>query len=66
MLVFANVIQLGSGVQFGTRNRWGDYAATVLDPVDDCTFWATGEYIRNSGSFNWSTKIVSGKFPTCQ
>jgi len=28
----------------GTRNRWGDYSATVVDPVDDLTFWTTQEY----------------------
>jgi len=28
----------------GTRNRWGDYSATVVDPVDDMTFWTTQEY----------------------
>lgn len=28
----------------GTRNRWGDYSATVVDPVDDLTFWTLQEY----------------------
>lgn len=28
----------------GTRNRWGDYSATVVDPVDDLTFWTVQEY----------------------
>jgi hypothetical protein len=28
----------------GTRNRWGDYSATVIDPLDDLTFWTTQEY----------------------
>jgi hypothetical protein len=28
----------------GTRNRWGDYSATVLDPIDLHTFWTVQEY----------------------
>ncbi len=26
------------------RNRWGDYSATMVDPVDDQTFWTLQEY----------------------
>ena len=33
----------GTGVQLDTSNRWGDYSAMVLDPVDDSTFWYTNE-----------------------
>jgi len=30
---------------FGSgRVRWGDYSATVVDPVDDLTFWTLQEY----------------------
>ncbi|MCP4285632.1 MAG: hypothetical protein GY792_14440, partial [Gammaproteobacteria bacterium] len=25
-------------------NRWGDYSATAIDPVDDLTFWTLQEY----------------------
>src|SRR5204863_5991871 len=28
----------GTGSQTGTSNRWGDYSALTVDPVDDCTF----------------------------
>jgi hypothetical protein len=38
----------------------------TIDPVDDCTFWYTNEYLKNSGTFNWSTEITSFKFPGCQ
>jgi uncharacterized repeat protein (TIGR01451 family) len=27
------------------RNRWGDYSATVRDPIDDCTFWIFQEFV---------------------
>jgi hypothetical protein len=51
--------------QNGGLNRWGDYSAMRVDPVDDCTFWYTTEYEPASGSFNWATKIFSFSFPTC-
>ncbi len=28
----------------GGRNRWGDYSATMVDPVDDAAFWTVQEY----------------------
>ena len=46
--------------------RWGDYSAMSLDPVDDCTFWYTDQYLKSSGSFNWHTRIASFYFPSCQ
>ncbi|MFZ2095327.1 MAG: carboxypeptidase regulatory-like domain-containing protein [Anaerolineales bacterium] len=57
------VLIQGTGSQTGS-NRWGDYSALTVDPVDDCTFWYTTEYlITNSG--NWLTRIGSFKFPSC-
>ena len=47
-------------------DRWGDYSAMTVDPVDDCTFWYTTEYLKANGAFNWSTRIGSFKFPGCQ
>ncbi|HEY3310318.1 MAG TPA: hypothetical protein VGK00_01645 [Anaerolineales bacterium] len=61
-----NIIQAGSGSQINSLHRWGDYSAMTVDPVDDCTFWYTNEYLKASGSFNWSTRIASFKFPGCQ
>ncbi len=64
-------VQAGAGVQFSTGatgsagNRWGDYSAMTLDPIDQCTFWYTNEYLPNNGAFNWSTRIASYKFPSC-
>ena len=55
----------GSGSQTGTLTRWGDYSAITVDPVDDCTFWYTTEYLKSSGSFNWSTRIANFKFAGC-
>lgn len=50
---------LGDGPS--TSNRWGDYASMNVDPVDDCTFWFTGEYISGS----WATQVGSFRFAAC-
>jgi Protein of unknown function (DUF1573)/Abnormal spindle-like microcephaly-assoc'd, ASPM-SPD-2-Hydin len=55
----------GTGVQESTASRWGDYSAMQVDPVDDCTFWYTQEYIKTTGSFDWATRIANFKFPNC-
>ena len=58
----------GSGVQLnstGAGNRWGDYSAMTVDPVDQCTFYYTNEYLTTDGGFNWSTRIASYRFPSC-
>ncbi|HJX91909.1 MAG TPA: fibronectin type III domain-containing protein [Pyrinomonadaceae bacterium] len=55
----------GTGSQTGTSNRWGDYSALTVDPVDDCTFWYTTEYYPTTSQFNWRTRIGSFRFGTC-
>jgi uncharacterized membrane protein len=55
----------GGGSQNGGLDRWGDYSAMQIDPADDCTFWYTQEYLKSTGSFNWSTRIASYKFSSC-
>jgi hypothetical protein len=62
-------LQDGGGMQdTPTRHlsRWGDYSGLTVDPADDCTFWYTGEYQKNSGIFNWHTRIASFKLKTCK
>jgi len=54
----------GTGSEVGS-NRWGDYSAMSVDPVDDCTFWFTSEYFPVSGDYNWNTRIASFSFPSC-
>ena len=58
-------MQAGLGVQLGAGNRWGDYSAMTLDPIDQCTFYYTNEYLKTNGGFNWSTRIAAFKFPSC-
>src|SRR2546425_3734019 len=58
------IVLLGSGSQTQTP-RWGEYTSMSIDPGDDCTFWYTNEYLKNDGTFNWSTRIASFRFPSC-
>ncbi|PYX91112.1 MAG: hypothetical protein DMG67_11130 [Acidobacteria bacterium] len=60
-----NVVFNGGGSQTPNLNRWGDYSAITVDPVDDCTFFFTTEYIPANGNFNWHTRIVSFKMNNC-
>lgn len=57
----ASIVE-GGGSQSNTSHRWGDYSAMSVDPVDDCTFYYTNEYLLSSGSFNWSTRVGSFGF----
>jgi len=49
----------GAGAQRSTLTRWGDYSSMSIDPVDDCTFWYTNQYLPSTGTFNWRTRIAS-------
>jgi hypothetical protein len=53
---------LASGSGNNGSNRYGDYSAMSIDPVDDCTFWFTGQW--NSTS-QWSTRIAAFRFDAC-
>jgi hypothetical protein len=55
----------GTGSQTGPGARWGDYSMMSVDPVDDCTFWYTTEYIQVTGERTWRTRVGSFKFPEC-
>ena len=55
----------GTGSQLSNLSRWGDYTHMSIDPVDDCTFWYTGQYLKADGTFNWSTRIASFKISVC-
>lgn len=59
----------GTGIQRSIGNRWGDYSALTVDPVDDCTFWYVNEYYTQAGQnlsvAGWQTRIASFKLPGC-
>ena len=60
-----SLIVQGGGAQLSNLSRWGDYTHMSIDPVDDCTFWYTGQYLKADGTFNWSTRIASFKIQGC-
>jgi len=60
-----SILKTGTGSQTANLSRWGDYSAMTVDPTNDCTFWYTNEYLKSSGTFNWSTWISSFSFPGC-
>ncbi len=59
----------GTGVQKAFGWRWGDYGGMSVDPMDDCTFWTTGEYFtqesQDFSDFTWLTRIGRFKFEEC-
>ncbi|HEY6874311.1 MAG TPA: carboxypeptidase regulatory-like domain-containing protein [Geobacteraceae bacterium] len=58
-------IRAGGGSQTRNLSRWGDYSGLTIDPMDDCTFWYTNEYLPSSGTYNWYTRIASFRFSSC-
>jgi hypothetical protein len=55
----------GAGAQGSTLSRWGDYSSMSVDPIDDCTFYYTNQYLPANGTFNWRTRIASFKLSPC-
>lgn len=45
----------------GSRNRWGDYSQTCLDPEDDQTVWTFQEYA--DGTNAWALRAIQLKAP---
>jgi hypothetical protein len=43
------------------NNRWGDYSAVSLDPVDDMTMWTIQEHV--AGTNSWGTRIAKLRAP---
>jgi hypothetical protein len=64
MLEDEKSIVVGAGSQTNASN-WGDYSSMSIDPVDDCTFWYTTEYLTANSNYNWRTRIASFKFSSC-
>lgn len=50
----------------GPLTRWGDYSGMSVDPVDDCTFWYTNQYLpAGVGTYDWHTRVTAFWFPSC-
>jgi hypothetical protein len=67
------LIIAGTGDEENTYH-WGQYAATVIDPTDNLTFYGLGEYFNTSQTgtsgcstpssdcYTWQTRILRGKY----
>ncbi len=47
--------------------RWGDYSQVVVDPTDNMTMWAFGEFGSNSEfdtTFNWAVQVSQIRGPS--
>lgn len=58
------VLAAGEGVQTNTL-RWEDYTQTAVDPVDDCTIWYVGDYMKKDAP-SYTTKIGAFRMPGCR
>jgi hypothetical protein len=45
--------------------RWEDYTQTAMDPVDDCTVWYVGDYIKRDDQ-TYTSRIASTRVPGCE
>lgn len=59
-------LHTGSASQTST-NRWGELSAMSVDPVDDCTYWYTNQYLSGAGTCAncWRTRIAAFRYPVC-
>ena len=55
----------GGGSQTDGSGRWGDYSSLSVDPVDECTFWASVEYQLTTAGRNWSNRVCSFRVDDC-
>ena len=49
--------EFATGMSINFNQRWGDYSSMVVDPLDNRTFWYTGEYMMDNNV--WGTKIMN-------
>lgn len=42
---------IGVGAGTGRQNRWGDYSASMVDPLNDTDFWTVQEYAGTKREF---------------
>lgn len=63
MSLHETVVAEGQAAQTNTL-RWEDYTTLDIDPVDDCTFWYVGDYLK-TGAENYSSRIGALRLPGC-
>jgi hypothetical protein len=59
-----NNIFTGLGAQTASGNDWGNATSMSVDPIDDCTFYYTNEWMKATGTA-WATRISSFRVSSC-
>lgn len=62
------VLVAGTSSQTHSSGRWGDYSDLTVDPLDDCTFWYTQEYVAGAtppDNTRWHTRVGAFQFGPC-
>lgn len=61
-----SIVEGGAPQTGASAGYWGDYSSMETDPVFDCAFWYTNEFIPPPPTPNaWHTKIAKFRFDTC-
>ena len=64
LTLFETVLVNGEAAQTTTL-RWEDYTQTAMDPVDDCTIWYVGDYLKKEAK-SYSTRIGAFRMKGCK
>ena len=64
VLVSGEAADGGPGAGRPRAQRWEDYTQTAIDPIDDCTIWYVGDYVRKDAT-SYSTRIGAFRLPGC-
>ena len=54
----------GAGTGRARTQRWEDYTQTAVDPVDDCTIWYVGDYVKKEAT-SYTSRIGAFRLPGC-
>jgi hypothetical protein len=65
MLTLNETVLVNGEAAQTTTLRWEDYTQTAVDPVDDCTIWYVGDYLKKD-SKSYSTKIGAFRMKGCK
>jgi len=64
-VILNGTVSQGNGDANVDPQRWGDYSALSVDPLDDCTFWYTNHMAGQGGNGARPTQIASFRFDDC-
>lgn len=64
VLVEGGAADGGPGTGHPRAQRWQDYTQTAVDPIDDCTIWYVGDYVKKEAA-SYSTRIGAFRLPGC-